>query len=302
MKKVTLKKMTRLVVWHTITMYCMAIAIFLVGGHNFANSLHVHINVMVLYSSIGKLANMTNIQQLAPIWELHMNNKSIYDSKWPFDISVETFEIATDCEVISTVMLARLNDRTQPNITAIVAEGDYCGVKGGLSSTIAANYGIPIILTTYNPDGITNNYRMLASQGTAFLINGPTFYKFRQLVLNYLQAGVQSVVVVANQGNSKYNLHSCFGAADLLASHGVRVMERFIIYSNQSTPRVREIVNLIKDLNPDAVLWCDRAGCRTAKSAALLLPLQRFKDANYLPKALSMLDCLDSHAIIDKSK
>lgn len=292
--------MTRLVVWHT--MCCTSIVIFLFGGHDLSNSLRVHVNVMVLYSSIGKLANMTNIRQLAPIWELHMNNKSIYDSKWPFDISVETFEIATDCEVISTVMLTRLNDRTQPNITAIVAEGDYCGVKGGLSATIAATYGIPIILTTYNPDGITNNYHMPASQSTAFLINGPTFYKFKQLVMNYLQAGVQSVVVVANQGNSNYNPHSCFGAADILASHGVRVMERFIIYSNQSTPRVREIVNLIKELNPDAVLWCDRGACRSANSAALLLPLQSFKDANYLPKALSMLDCLDSHAITDKSK
>jgi hypothetical protein len=77
---------------------------------------------------------------------------------------------------------------------------------------------------------------------------------------------------------------------------------RFFIEHGESTPRVMEIVNLIKQLNPDAVLWCDRAACRSYESSEEFLPLQSFKDANYLPKALSMLDCLDSHVVPDKSK
>ena len=119
-------------------------------------------------------------------------------------------------------------------------------------STIAAKYEIPILLTTYNPDAVTTAYRMLASQGTSFLINAPTFYKYRQLIRSYLQTGIKSIVAVANQGSSNYNIHSCMGAADELLSRGVQVMDRFIIGPNDSTPRVKEIVNLIKQLNPDA--------------------------------------------------
>jgi hypothetical protein len=96
---------------------------------------------------------------------------------------------------------------------------------------------------------------MPLSQGTSFLINGPTSYKYKQLISTYIQSGVKSIVAVANQGNSNYNIHSCMGAADTLNMNGVKVMGRFIIKSNESTPRVREIVDLIKELNPDAVLW-----------------------------------------------
>lgn len=285
--------MTWLVMVHTVSIMMM-----LSCGY-FASSLHI--NVMVLFNSIGKLANMTRIRQLAPIWETHINSKSAIDSNWPFTISVETFEITTDCSVLPKVMFARLNNRFLPNITAIVAEGDYC-VKGAHASTIAASYGIPIILTTYNPDSITDNYRMPESQGTSFLMNAPTVYKYKQLIRSYMLFGVKSIVAVANFGNTNYNTHSCMGAADDLEARGVIVLGRYIIAATDSTPRVIEIVNLIKQLNPDAVLWCDRAACRTAKVAAQFLPLQIFKDANYLPKALSMIDCIDSNGIADKSK
>lgn len=149
---------------------------------------------------------------------------------------------------------------------------------------------------------MTDAYRMPASQGTSFLMNGPTSYKYKQLIMTYLQTGIKTIVAVANQGHSNYNIHSCMGAADALQLQGVNVIGRFIIQSNDSTPRVKEIVNLIKQLNPDAVLWCDRAACRSLAAANEFLPMQIFKDIDYLPKALSMIDCLDSHAIPDKSK
>jgi hypothetical protein len=176
-------------------------------------------------------------------------------------------------------------------------------IVGAISATVAATYGIPIILTTYSPDSVTENYRMPDHQSTSFLMSGPTFAQYKQLITAYLQTGIKTVVAVAaNHGNSNYDVHSCMGGADELESRGIEVLGRFIIERGESTPRIKEIVNLIKQLNPDAVLWCDRASCRSLAESEEFLPMQSFKDANYLPKALSMLDCLDSHAVPDKSK
>jgi hypothetical protein len=104
-------------------MSCMIFRILLLGYISDA----LHVNVMILYTSIGNRANITSIRQLAPIWEAHVNNNSIHDPTWPFNISVETFETASDCNLIASMMKTRLSDRTLPNITAIVAEGDNCG-------------------------------------------------------------------------------------------------------------------------------------------------------------------------------
>lgn len=263
------------------------------GLLSFATSLNVlNIHVMVLYTSQGIAANFSHIRELAPIWESHINSKS----KWPFNITVETYETASDCELISSIMKTRLNDTTRAPITAIVAEGDECGT-GSLSSTIAAQHNIPIILTNYNPDSITRNFRMPFSQNTSFLINGATFMIYRQLTASYLSAGVKTIVAVASSRSSKFDEHSCFGAADWLGTRGAKVVGKFIIGSNDSTPRVIEIVNLIKQLNPDAVLWCDRAACQSPEAAAEFLPLQIFKNANYMPKALSLINCLSSEVI-----
>jgi hypothetical protein len=90
-------------------------------------SLSLDVNIMVLYTSIGTEANRTDIRDLAPVWERYINNKTTFDSTWPFNITVETFETASDCERITTIMETRFNDLTLPNITAIVAEGDNCG-------------------------------------------------------------------------------------------------------------------------------------------------------------------------------
>jgi hypothetical protein len=96
-------------------------------------------------------------------------------------------------------------------------------------------------------------------QGTAFLMSGPTFAQFKELVKTYKQTGIKTVVAVAaNHGNSNYDVHSCMGGANELELRGVEVLGRFTIEHGQSTDRVMEIVMKIQDLNPDAVIWCDR--------------------------------------------
>jgi hypothetical protein len=262
---------------------------------SFASSVNVlNVHVMVLYTSIGSEANYSYIRELAPLWEDHVNSQA----QFPFKVTVEMYETASNCTLISTIMERRLRDNTLPNITAIVTEGDEC-YSGALSSTIAAAYGVPVILTNYNPDSVTNDFRMPPSQNTSFLINPATFFIYRQLIASYLNVGVKTVVAVAAKrgiSNNK-NEHACFGAADWMETRGIHVKERYLIGKADSTPRVIEIINEIKKLKPDAVLWCDRAACQSFKKAAEFLPLRYFKDANYLPKTLSLINCLSSEVI-----
>lgn len=98
---------------------------------------------------------------------------------------------------------------------------------------------------------------MPVEQNTSFLINGPTYRIFQELVKTYIANGVQTVVAVANTRNNNYNKHSCFGTAQILSSRGVNVLGNFEISAGQSTSRVKAIVDQIASLNPDAVLWCD---------------------------------------------
>lgn len=93
-------------------MKAITIAGLLLGG-GFASSLNViNVHVMVLYTSIGSKANFTHIRELAPVWEDHVNSKS----GWPFNVTVETYETASNCLFISSHMQTRLNNKTMPNI------------------------------------------------------------------------------------------------------------------------------------------------------------------------------------------
>jgi hypothetical protein len=68
-------------------------------------------------------------------------------------------------------------------------------------------------------------------QGTSFLMSGPTFSKYKELIKAYLQTGVKSVVAVAaNHGNSNYDVHSCMGGADELELRGVKVLGRYSLF------------------------------------------------------------------------
>jgi hypothetical protein len=122
-------------------------------------------------------------------------------------------------------------------------------------------------------------------------MHGPAVQIFRQLINTYESAGVKTVAAVANLRYGLYNSHSCFNAADELASRGVQLVGKFTIGLNESTDRVEEIINILKNLNPDFVLWCDWAACSVKGNYQEFFPLQIFKNMNYLPPALSMLDC-----------
>jgi hypothetical protein len=77
-------------------MKIMSLFIIIMSTMPFTFSLHV--NIMVLYETIGEEANRTDIHKLAPVWESYINNKTQTDKTYPFSISVESFETASDCQ------------------------------------------------------------------------------------------------------------------------------------------------------------------------------------------------------------
>lgn len=53
------------------------------------------------------------------------------------------------------------------------------------------------------------------------------------------------------------------------------------------------IIRELKEKNPDAILWCDWAACRLVDAVAEFYALPIFKEENYLPKALLMINCFN---------
>jgi hypothetical protein len=258
---------------------------------------HQQVHIMVLHSSKGSFSRFAaDVSTLLPVWEQYVNKKD------KLNITLETWDCFSDLNLITHVMKTRLDDHSKPNISVIIAEGDNGSLS--MSARIAAQYGIPIILTAFQPDFLSFNSTLPEDQDTAFYMFGPPFHAFRQLTISYIKAGVRSVVAVANAKHGSYDMNSCFHSADILESKGVEQLGKFIIGSNDSRSRVIDIVKEIKALNPDAVLWCDWSACVKAEDKKEFFPLQVFKDLNYLPKAMTMPDCLSlpsNHSLEEQS-
>jgi hypothetical protein len=105
---------------------------------------HPTIHVMALWSSQGSYGNLSDYQTLVPAWENYVNDKFKNDHSWPFNISLESFDVLTNTTLVELVMEKRLTDTTLPEITVIVGEGDNHN-PGSMMGLIATKYQIPII-------------------------------------------------------------------------------------------------------------------------------------------------------------
>jgi hypothetical protein len=170
------------------------------------------IHIMILYSTQGNFGNVSDVKTIGPIWEEQVNMKFETNPSWPFHLTLEYWDVKSDCLIIKNDMVTRLGDHTKLNISVVIAEGDSC-FPGSMAARVAAEYGIPIIFTSLNPDLGSNDYKLPADQNTSFLLLGPVVQIFRQLVNTYELAKVKTVAAVANLRYGLYNTHSCFNAA-----------------------------------------------------------------------------------------
>ena len=170
----------------------------------------------------------------------------------------------------------------------------FSGV-GSVAAMFGSKYNIPVMSGVYAPDPI--NPVQPEYLNTTFMVQPPAQFQFQEYVDSYQALGVKSMVTVAlYEPYDSYNADSCSGTATLAASRNVDVKEKIIIYQNYTQSDIQRVIRRIqKQHNPDSILWCDWAAC--VFNAETMNPLYAFKQVNYLPKALAMLDCIDQPGV-----
>ena len=226
-------------------------------------------------------------------WAKHLSERLQNDPTWPFNATVEFFDAKSDVKTTIAYLEKRVNDKSLPSVTGIIGpEGDPLGAAVG---SIAGRHNIPCLLAVTSPS--PTQVGRPAEFNTSFLIEPAAMYQFRTLIDVYLTSGVKTIVAVANnQAGDAYNNNTCFGSASHAATRGIQVIGEISISDPNEIEGIVE--TLSGKLKPDAVIWCDWAACALPDSIQQYNPLPYFKKANYLPKALSMLDCIDQPGVV----
>ena len=248
--------------------------------------------ILILYSGQGVYANQTDALMLGKFWEKHLIMKQNLDPSWPFNASVEFFDVQSNPSRASNYVLNRLSNKNLPNVSVIL--GPEAASIGYPVSQVAVRFGVPVL---YNlmPAYATGVQILRASfLATSFCLVPPTGYLYPAVIDMYVKSGVKSLVAVyLKDSHFLADSAGCMTASDLATSRGIKVTQITHALSN-TTDQLYTIVENIRDnYRPDAVLWCESQTCLTAARFPYN-PVPLFKRANYLPKAFSMSNCLDS--------
>ena len=254
------------------------------------------VNIVIMYSLSGDVAFISDTETLALYWQKLLIDK-LRDPSWPFDATLELYDVKSDPDLTTKYLLNRIHNKSMPNVTVIVSpETEILGEAAG---AVAAKYGIPCIAAVTNPNPTRPSRPWYFS--TSFLIEAPASYMFQTLVDTYVSSGVRTLVAVTmHQEFDSYNDDTCFGAAALAASRGIKVQAKMSLTAESVSADVVTMVEKIRDsYNPDAIMWCDWASCALPENIIQFNPMPAFAKADYLPKALSLLDCVDQPGIQD---
>lgn len=264
--------------------YCLLFNIYLVGARQ-------NVSVLIMYSSDGGLEAISDTLKIAKFWSNHLAMKQEMDNTWPFNANVEYIDVHSNLTIVRKSLINRI--KRSPKVTGII--GPEIEILGYAAGDIAAQYGIPCILASTNPDAIKvgrPNYLK-----TSYLIQPAVTNLQREVIDLYATNGVKTMVIVTLQDGG-YDEESCAGGALLAISKGISILTTLFIPTTGDVSNVRNIIIQLRDnFNPDAVLWCDWAACTIPENVNKFNPMQHFKALNYLPKALAFLDCLDQVSI-----
>ena len=249
-------------------------------------------NIIIFYNSLGSYANFSNPLILGRAWDARLKYKLSSDSSWPFNATIEFFDAQSSASKITSICKSRFGSRILPNVTVIL--GPYANSNGKAAAIFANSYQLPIVFQGCPAYAFTNNVvNQLSYFKTSYFVLPPSGDTFNEAINAYEKVGVSSLVVVyVSTSTALREANACLGAAALATDRGIEVLEIFNYYFTNTTDELFKIVENVKYLNPDAVIWCEEQVCNTASRAGYhSLPL--FKRANYMPKALTYMDCLD---------
>jgi len=247
-----------------------------------------NVTILAMWSSQGLYSYGYGIDKMINYWTQHLNNKARYEPTWPFHANVELIDYLSNISYCREILIERLNK--DPKVSAILAPEGNVGV---LMAPIASQKNIPYILTSSNPSPIY--YDLPVNTTSSFYIEAPAMYTFRALIDAYLEKGVNNIVTVSysDSADAGYNYWSCYGSAEYLGvPRGIQHTAHYDLYSNSTINDVRYIIDTMRKLQPDAIMWCDWQSCtfnNTMSSQRFPLPI--FEEMSYLPKSFTLLDC-----------
>ena len=249
-------------------------------------------NILILYSGQGIYANQSDALMIAKYWEKHLIQKQNLDSSWPFNASIEYYDVQSNPSRATSFLLQRLTNRNLPNISVIL--GPEGALLGYPVSQVAVRFGVPVLHNLVAAYATGIQVIRPAFLATTFTLIPPAGYFFPGVVDMFVKNGVKTLVsVYIKDPHYLAESSGCITASNLAASRGISVTQISYLLTN-TTDQLYAIVENIRDnYKPDAVIWCESQTCLSVARLPYN-PVPLFKRANYIPKAFSMQNCLDA--------
>lgn len=252
-----------------------------------------NVTILILWSSKGIYFYNYGVDKMVNLWATHLSYKYKNDSTWPFNANIELVDYKSNTTFVNEFLYKRLNTNKPSKVSVIIAPE---GPVGYNNAYLASKFNIPYIMPTTNPDPVY--YKLNSQFNTSFFIKSQAMNTFRAIIEQYVVVGVKTIATVSysDEYDKGYNYWSCHGAATYLAApRGIDYVASFNLYSNSTNSDVKNIVLQLQNINPDAILWCDWQSCLyTDIISTERFPLKIFKEINYLPKTLNLLDCFNT--------
>eukprot|EP01041_Mallomonas_annulata_P003213 gene3213-6345_t len=227
-----------------------------------------------------------NTRFLTKTWQEHLNYKAKSDPTWPFNATIEVHDCRSDNLYTKTLLDNRFRRSSLPPITVLMGP-EYKPLSTSVVR-FASAHSIPFVFP-YS----MNDYPRPAIRNTTFSVIAPGMYINIEVINAYADHGVSSVVAVAMLGFLR-NTDVCFGVATYAETKGINFLAQYSLTQSMSRSNLYDIVQEIRDKHkPDAILWCDYYSA-FPEFVDRFNPITIFKDLNYLPKALTILDNLDN--------
>ena len=115
----------------------------------------------------------------------------------------------------------------------------------------------------------------------------------------WIDVGVKTVVTASYDDPSDgfYNFACCYQAMQEIGiPRGLTLLKHFSFYGNATADTITGIVRQIKQIKPDAVIWCDwESYLQYGDPDNIRFAMQYFKQEDYLPKAITLLDAMPTN-------
>jgi len=230
-------------------------------------------------------------------WQDHLDERLRNDPTWPFNATVELLDTQSSVQYTNNLLYQRVYNSSLPPVTVVGGpESKYYSL---LVAEWCHHHKIPYV--SYNSGKLT--YPREEVFNTSFFVSPANIFQYLEVINAYRKVGVKSVVSVSMASlppgvPMPYNTETCSGAGSYAATMGIDFLADITVTWKTTKDELLEVIRNIRDEhNPDAIMWCDVYSAVSYFKEKQ--PVALFKEVNYLPKALTVLDNLDGPDVDD---